>query len=340
MSTQTKEFVAITHMLLGLYEHTLKQATVIFDRIGIPGLHVDLSKAQFISPEVIKVRERLAELGILFDLDFDKLKLSTHPDFAELRDFFLEDMDSFTQPAYGMSAREMAVAGRDAQKYAEIRKKGSEAQQKLADGSLDPMKVWETSQRLSTNIARIIACQLGDIQGVDAHGVIPFGFDSLEYDDPRLKKHDMVKILIGALPVPVEHVPWQQIIEYRNDPETKSSFLLIRHWMNEVARGSFTLAQVEETLEYLINRFRRSLEAHQINSTTMGLISYVVTGPEFLETLAGAGPEWGTRALFSVEHCQIGLLESESTSTGSAVAYLMQMDQLLPGSVDGPKVPV
>lgn len=340
MSTQTKEFVAITHMLLGLNEHTLKQATVIFDRIGIPGLHVDLSKAPFITPELIKVREWLAELGILFDLDFEKLKLSTHPDYAKLRDLFLEDMDSFTQPAYGMSAREMAVAGRDVQKHAEIRKKGNEAHQKLADGSLDPMKVWETSQRLSTNIARIIACQLGDIQGVDAHGVIPFGFDSLEYDDPRLTKYDVVKILIGALPVPVEHVPWQQIIEYRNDPETKGSFLLIRDWINEVARGSFALAQVEESLEYLINRFRRSLEAHQINSTTMGLIGYVVTGPEFLQMLAGAGPDWGTRALFSVEHCQIGLLESESTSTGSAVAYLMQMDQLLPGSVDGPKVPV
>ena len=54
-------------------------------------------------------------------------------------------------------------------------------------------------------------------------------------------------------------------------------------------------------------------------------MAYVVTNPEFLQTLAGAGPDWGTRALFSVEHFKIGLLEGESTSPGSVVAYLMEM---------------
>jgi hypothetical protein len=100
--------------------------------------------------------------------------------------------------------------------------------------------------------------------------------------------------------------------------------------MNEVARGVFTLSQVEETLEYLVNRVRRSLEAHAINSTTIGLVAYVVTNPEFLQTLAGAGPDWGTRALFSVEHLKLGLLEGESTSPGSAVAYLVEMDLSFP----------
>ena len=96
--------------------------------------------------------------------------------------------------------------------------------------------------------------------------------------------------------------------------------------MSEVARGVLTLSQVEETLEYFTNRLRRSLEAHAINSTTMGLVAYVVTGPEFIQALAGAGPGWGTRALFSVEHFKIGLLEGEPTSPGSVVAYLMEMN--------------
>jgi hypothetical protein len=328
MSTQRKEFVAIAHALIGLNEAALKQATVIFDRIGIQGLSMDLSKAPFISPDFIKVRAWLTELGILFDLDFNKLKGSTAHDYAKLRDMIIEDTDLFTQPAFGMSVREMAVAAReDKEKFAEIRKRGD---QRFADGSLDPLKIWEISVRLSTNAARMFASQLRDIEGVDAHAVFPFGFDSLEQDDPRITIYDVLKIEVGALPVPVEHVPWQQIIEYRNDPDTKGSFLLIRDWMNEVARGVFTLSQVEETLEYLVNRVRRSLEAHAINSTTIGLVAYVVTNPEFLQTLAGAGPDWGTRALFSVEHLKLGLLEGESTSPGSAVAYLVEMDLSFP----------
>ena len=326
MSTQTKEFVAIAHALLGLNEPALKQATVIFDRLGIQNLSMDISKASFITPEFIKAREWLAELGILFDLDLDKLKGSTAQDYAKVRDLIIEDTDIYTQLTFGMSTREMLAAREDEAKLAEIRKRGREASQKLADGSIDPVKTWELSLRLSTNTSRIFASQLRDIEGVDAHAVIPFGFSSLEQDDPRLTKYDVLKIEIGALPLPVEHVPWQQLIDYRNDPEIKGNFLLIRDWVSEVARGSFTLDQVEETLEYLVNRFRRGLEVHGINSTTMGLVAYVVTNPEFLQTLAGAGPEWGTRALFSVEPLKIGLLEGESTSPGSAVAYLMEVN--------------
>ena len=325
MSTKTKAFVAVAHSLIGLNEPALKQLTVIFDRIGIQGLSMDLSKTPFIDQDFIERRTWLAELGILFDLDLDKLKGSTAHDYAKTREMILEDTDSFTEPTFGMSAQEMVAAREDEEKVAEIRKRGREADKKLQDGSIDPLKVWEISQRLSTNTARMFASQLRDIEDVDAHAVIPFEFSSLEQDDPRITKYDVVKITVGVLPVPVEHVPWQQIIEYRNDPHTKGSFLLIKHWMSEVARGSFTLDQVEESLEYLLNRFRLNLETHQINSTTMALVAYVVTNPEFLQMLAGAGPDWGTRALFSIEPRQIGLLEGESTSLGSAVAFLMQM---------------
>ena len=283
------------------------------------------------SPDFIKLRGWLTELGILFDLDLDTLKGSTAHDYAKTRAMILEDADLFTKPTFGMSAQEMVVAREDEEKVAEIRKRGREADKRLQDGSIDPLKVWEISQRLSTNTIRMFACQLRDIEDVDAHPVIPFEFSSLEQDDPRITKYDHVRIIVGALPVPVEHVPWEQIIEYRNDPDTKGSFLFIKDWMSEVARGAFTLDQVEETLEYLVNRFRRNLETHQINSTTIELVAYVITNPEFLQMLAGAGPDWGTRALFSIEPRQIGLLEGESTLPGSAVALLMQMGLGFPG---------
>ena len=49
MSTKTKEFVAVAHALIGLNEPALKQLAVIFNRIGIQGLSMDLSKTPFIS---------------------------------------------------------------------------------------------------------------------------------------------------------------------------------------------------------------------------------------------------------------------------------------------------
>jgi hypothetical protein len=333
MSTQTKELVAIAHSLIGLHEATLKQLTVIFNRIGIQGLSIDVSNSPFISPDFIKLRQWLADSGVLFDLDLGELKKSaTAHEYAKNREMILEDTDLITKPTFGMSAQEMVVAFQeDEEQAAEIRKKGREADKRLQDSSIDPLAMWEISQRLSTNTTRMLACEFRCMEDVDAQPVIPVEFSSLEQDDPRLTKYDVVKITVGALPVPVEHVPWQQIIDYRNDPDTKGSFLLIKDWMSEVARGTFTPFQVEETLEYLLNRFRRNLEAHRINSTTTALVAYVSANAESLHMVASAPPDWGSRALFSVQHCRIGLLEGESTSAGSAVAFLLPMDLTFAG---------
>ncbi|HEY0761828.1 MAG TPA: hypothetical protein VGD61_05590 [Pyrinomonadaceae bacterium] len=310
--------------IIGINETALKQLVVMFNRIAIGGLFVDFSRVPSVSPELTKRRTWLAELGILFDLDLPKLKRST-PAFEKMRALFLEDSNSYTKSVFGMSSEEMVAARNDPEKMAQIRERGAEAKTKLADGTLDPLKTLELSLRMSTNGIRMCACQLREIENVEAYAVISYEFCALEQDDPRIKQHDVAKIFLGALPVPVDDTPWEQIVEYRNDPETKGSFLLIKECLSELVRGSFTLFQIEETLEYLLNQFRRNLETHSINTTTMGLLTYVVTNPEFLEMLASAGPDFGTRAMFSVEHHRIGLLEGESTSAGSVVAYLMQM---------------
>ena len=326
MSNQRKEFVAISHAVTGVTEVALKQLTVMFNRIAIQGLFFDFSRISLINPDFAKVRAWLAELGVLFDVDMEELKTSTADDYEKTRELILEDFELFIQRNYEMSAREMAAARNDETLAAELKKRGAEFSQKLADGSIDPVKTMETNLRMSTNTTRMLACQLRDILDVDAYLVMPPELSSFEQDDPRLTKHDVMKMCIGTLPVPVDDVAWQQLVEFRNDPETNGSFLLIKDWMSEVARLSLRPHQFEEPLEYLLNRFRTNLERHRINATTIPLWAYVVTTPELLEVLAAVGPSWGTLGLFWVEHYNIGLLPDESTSAGSILAFLPQIE--------------
>jgi len=326
MSTQRKELVAIAHAVTGMNEVALKYLTVMFNRISIQGLFVDFSRTSLISPDFAKVRASLAELGVLFDLDPAKLKSLTVHDYDKTRELIIEDANLYTQPTFGMSAEEMSAARHDEAIAAEIKKRGAEASKKLEDGSLDPVKIMEISLRLSTNMTRMFACQLRDVEDVDAYLVMFPELSSFEQDDPRLMKHDVVRMYIGALPVPVAYAPWQQLIDFRNDSDANGSFLLIKEWMSEVACASFKPVQMEETLEYLLNRFRTNLESHGIDTTTIPLWSYVVTTPELSEPLRGVGPKNGTRGIFWIEHCRIGLLPGESTSAGSVLAFLPQID--------------
>ena len=324
MSSQSKELIAAADAALGMSETALKRLTVMFHRIAIH--FIDASKVPVASSDFNKRRNWLAELGVLFDLDIRKLKSSTADAYAKTVELLLEDNNLFTKTMYGMSLEEITAARTDEAKAAELKTRTAEAGQKLADGSIDPVKIMEIAVRLTTNSTRMLACQLRDVENVDSYAVLAPDLSSFEQDDPRIEKHHALRICIKALPVPVDDVRWEQLIEYRNDPEAASSFVLIKEWMSEAARASFTLLQVEETLEYLLNRFRRNMEIHGINTTTTPLCAYVVTTPEFLQTLAGAGPDWGTRALFSMDPCKIGLLEGELTAPGSILGFLSQTD--------------
>lgn len=326
MSTQRKELVATADAIIAVTEAALKQLAVMFNRIAIQGLFVDYSKAHFISPDFAKTRSWLAELGVLFDADMKQLKSPADEDLTRVREICLEDTDSYTKQTFGMSAQELIAAQSDEQKVAETKQRALEAKKKFEDGTIDPVQMMQLNLRMTTYMNRMFAGYLRDAENLDVYPIFLPEFSSFEHDDPRLTKHDVLRICVGALPLPIYYVPWQQLLDYRNDPDTKDSFLLIKEWISEVARGTFPPVQVEETLEYLIDRFRRKQETHGINTTTTGLFAYVVTTPKVLETLAGVGPDWGTRALFEIDHCQIGLLPTESISPGSIVAFLLQMD--------------
>ena len=70
---------------------------------------------------------------------------------------------------------------------------------------------------------------------------------------PSSPTKDTLTIVIDALPIPNETTSWEQITEYRTDPNSKGKFLALRHWMNEVAKSNLSPVELEQKLEFLIS---------------------------------------------------------------------------------------
>ena len=169
---------------------------------------------------------------------------------------------------------------------------------------------------------RYMAIQLRELDKVDAYPVY--------YKEPpseqkhEASKTDIVQIALNALPVPDESTSWEQIIEYRSDPDSRSKFLALRHWMSEVARAELTPAEVEEKLEYLIDQYQKHMRLHRMKTNVGTLETVVTTGAEFLGNLVSF--KWGkaAEALFSLKRRQVALLEGELTAPGNEVAYIVK----------------
>ncbi len=76
---------------------------------------------------------------------------------------------------------------------------------------------------------------------------------------------------------------WQQIMEYREDPETKGKFLALDNWMNEVARLKLPPWEVEEKLEWLSNDYEAHMRLHALRTNTGTLETIITVGAELVE---------------------------------------------------------
>lgn len=163
-------------------------------------------------------------------------------------------------------------------------------------------------------IVRKLSIQLKVLNGMDAYPVFSEMFPAIPFLDDR--KCEVVDVVIKALPLPDDSVPWEQIIEYRNDPESQSKFLALRHWMSEMARAELSPAEIEEKLEYLIDQYQRHMKVHRMKTDVGTLQTVLVAGANL------ASFKWGDAAqsLFSSMQRKLSLLQGELTSPGSELA--------------------
>jgi hypothetical protein len=143
-----------------------------------------------------------------------------------------------------------------------------------------------------------------------------------------MSKGDVMTIVIEALPTPDSSVPWEQILDYRSDPDSRGKFLALRNWMNEVAREGLTPLELEEKLEWLLFDYKRHLDLHKLKTQVSRLETIVITAAEVLENATKLNFGKLAKGLFSLRQQRIDMLESELTLPGSEVAYIFEANEL------------
>lgn len=299
-----REFVGVRGLLDILFasDHEpgrLKRELLIFDRIAVTQYESCVArirkrkKSQL--PDFLKELDWLIEQGLVFDAGgLDKT--------APLSDEY---------KAYGDEAAKRfrlideAVKGvrKNSRKYEQIM---------IVNGAF--------AVQCQTRMASI---SLRDLHGLDAYPVFFLPVLPMPIAQ-RNKKQQVANICFKALPIPDDSTPWEQIIEYRSDPDSQSKFLALRYWMSEVARAELTPAEVEEKLEYLVNQYQKHMKLHRMKTNVGTLETVVTTGAEVLGDLVSF--KWGkaAEALFSLKRRQVALLEGELTAPGNEVAYIVK----------------
>jgi hypothetical protein len=144
-----------------------------------------------------------------------------------------------------------------------------------------------------------------------------------------LQPKDVLSIVINELPVVDQSVSWEQILDFKSDPDSRSKFLSLRNWINEVSRNELTPIEIEQKIEYLLDQYQQHMKFHKMKTNSGTLKTFITASAEVLGDLVSF--KWGkaTEALFSFKNRKVELLEGELKAPGNEVAYIIKAKESL-----------
>ncbi len=322
-----REFVGIDSFfnILGRDFH-IKRDALIFHKIGIPLLTPLLYAFKTSASKLPKTFSRvpipidsireidwLLESGIIFEpqQQFDDARLVSDPSFQDNSKSFIELMGAMKNFFASGGARDFARLARGL-----LHGRVTSAQ----DIDSNMHGFFEQIVDFTETMNRLMAIQLRVLDNTDAYPIL----DREIAIDSRADKTNVIQIVLNELPIIDESASWEQIIEFRSDPDSYAKFLALRNWMNKVARGDVTFIEIEQELEFLLSEYQRHMALHKMKTNTGTVTTYLKMGVEFLEELRHLRPSKAVEALFSIKHSRIALMEGELNSPGSEVAYVIK----------------
>ncbi len=131
---------------------------------------------------------------------------------------------------------------------------------------------------------------------------------------------DVIEITVNHLPIPDDSTPWEQIIDFRNDPDTEIKVRRFRVWMNEIVIAKLTPKEIEDKLEWMLDEYRQHMEVHRMKTNISALETIIVS---LVDRKVGDI----VKGLFSVKHKQIALLEAEAKAPGREIAFISKAQE-------------
>ncbi|MDQ1557315.1 MAG: hypothetical protein QOD32_375 [Pyrinomonadaceae bacterium] len=297
------ELVGVIHLIEVYDTASIKQEALLFDRIAVLDFQANvLRMREQVQPRMddyFDTLEWLFDEGIIFEPEKIALdeKILANPDYQRFSKLTTE---------YAAQIRTLA----DWVEQGTVETEGDFI-------SVDASPVFLGLQYY----VRLKSLLLREKKGIDAYPVIHRHLQSI--NTPQATKTDVVQIVINALPLIDWSTPWEQIIEYRSDPESKGKFLALKNWINDIARAKLPAAEVEDKLEWLIHDYQQHLNLHKLKTKTGAFETVITSGAELVEDLVKI--KWGkvAKMLFSLNHRKVALMEAELKSPGREIAYIL-----------------
>lgn len=174
----------------------------------------------------------------------------------------------------------------------------------------------------SSAIIRMMAIAMEITKGITAVSAEPL--DNYKWGFQNSSQSEVIQIVINNLPLPSNETPWEQIVDYRSDPENQKNLLDLRRWIRNIATENPSQTEVSDQIEWLLNEFQSRMKLHKMKANTETLEVIIKAPFELIENLIKLRISKIPEPFFVMKKIQISLMEAELNAPGREMAYIIK----------------
>lgn len=145
------------------------------------------------------------------------------------------------------------------------------------------------------------------------------------YTNPQ-NRQLVAEVVISQIPEPAEGTPWEAILDWRNDEETRVKLRRLKHWMNKASQlENLKVSHLQDEVLYLIDDYRQAMKVHSFQTRTGTLRSLVTTSAAVLENIAKLKFEKLADLPFQLLGHKIKRSKADLEAPGRELAYIVDV---------------
>lgn len=177
---------------------------------------------------------------------------------------------------------------------------------------------------------RSTAAELNSLDQYTAVPIIPdFGYEGLMLGNTSIT--DCFRLILQSLPVPDETIPWEEILDFRRDEQTRAQLGRLGRWIRSAIRRldteKVTLDELQDELAESIDSYSEHMRINKIKYSTSTIETIVTTGAKIAESIVKFKFSALAKNLFRIRHQQIALMEAELNAPGRELAYIVTANE-------------
>ncbi|AEW85941.1 hypothetical protein [Flavobacterium columnare] len=139
-------------------------------------------------------------------------------------------------------------------------------------------------------------------------------------------KAEVYNLVLEDFPiVKTDNVSWEQIFNFKNDPEIYNSIWGLRNWITNISKSNKSISEIEEEYRYLKYKYEQAIKVHKLKTGNSIFQTTIQTSAELLENVAKLRFRKLTDLLFKFKENRISLMETELKSDGNQFSYLFKV---------------